>query len=218
MLLTTGCQTDFEIQESLQSIIVSDTELSKPLTLKEIESLNTGNVQIIRSPETRSVKEIRGVFSTHTILSERDAVLALGSVRDIMDISDFSFYCSQVDERTNSSVYILTQMYNGIPVMGYGFRIGVSKDGTPMFITGAFRNNINIHVNPVYSANKCAEFLPLSSNERIRQAELVIYVMADEDFLCWKYYIETDDPVQCRTICCDAITGDIIEVIFDAVA
>lgn len=218
LMFFSGCQNNIVIQEAPPIIMVPENELGEALTLEEIQALGTTQVQITHSPETHMVKEIKGVFSPHMIINEYDVVVALGSVRKIMDITDFSFSCSQIDERKDSVVFSLTQVYHGVPVMDYGFRVGADKDGTPLFVSGVFRNDINISINPVYSASKCAEFLSLSSGEIIRWADLVIYVKADEDLLCWKYYIASDDPLQNRIICCDAITGEVVAVIFDAVA
>lgn len=218
ILFLSGCQSDFAVRNPPEEITVLDSQLSTALTIEEICDNNADGVQIIRSPETNLVSEIRGSFSKHMIFSETDALIALGSVRNIMNISDFSFCCSMIDKRTDSVVFSLAQVYKGVPVIGYGFRVGASNDGTPLFVSGSFREDINTSVNPVINVNECVKFLSLSNNEEISEAELVIYANSDGEFLCWKYDITSDDPLRCRTICCDATTGKIITTLLNAVA
>ena len=217
LTLISGCNKGFVIQEPPDAITVPDYMLGEPLTLENLEAINDNQLQIIYSPETQQVKEIMGVFSNHSIFNEQDAVIALGSIRNIMNISDFSFSCRLVDERDNSTVYLLDQMYNGIPVMGYGFRVGAHKDGTPLFISGAYRNEIDINIEPIYSAKECATVLSLSTFDQIISTELTIYVYSGEEYLCWKYQVKSKDPIRNKTVFCDSNTRKIIEIISDSV-
>ena len=72
---------------------------------------------------------------------------ALGSVKTLFGIEELNFVCTQVDERTDATVYWLDQLWQGIPVSGYGFRVEAGADGAAQFVSGSYLQGISVDVS-----------------------------------------------------------------------
>lgn len=204
--LMSGCAGSMTVQTAPQEIPVSPEQISSGMR----ESLDETALTIRYSPETGLAEKVEGPFTSRAIHSEADAVAALTGVSDLMNITGFSFACTETEYREDSMVYHLTQLYEGIPVMGYGFRVAAAPDGTALYVTGAYRSGIHVDTEPCLTAEQCAEMLSLSRGEEIVSAELVIRAEDDGARLCWKFRIRTADPVDEHLVCVDTGTGEIL--------
>lgn len=202
-----GCSAQIPVQNLPEEIPVAEDSFSEDFSEQDLRENHPGAIEILYSAETNQPKEIRGVFSSHTIFSEQDAVIALGSIRSFLGITDFSFCCVGTEYGDGFVVFDLAQLYHGIPVMDYGFRVAAKTDGTPLYVSGSYQSNIQIETVPVFNAETCAKGISLSAGERITSAELVIVIETGIPHLCWKYRIESKDPLYDYFLCWDALTN-----------
>lgn len=179
--------------EKVEKIIPDEEILSyqnnyEDLSIEELQALNNGEIPIYKDQETGMVRMIEGQFSNRVVKNEQDALMALLSVRSIMGIKEYSFTCVKVDdERNESCVYFLQQLYNEIPVDSGIFRVVVTKDGKTISVSGTYRDGIEVDQEPQMTSEEAEKALALPSGTHINNVELVIYGTKKEGYaLAWK--------------------------------
>lgn len=183
--------------------------------LDDLRALNDGNVDFVYFPDSKKIREINGVFSTQIVQDEQDALMALLSVRDLFEITNFDFSCSDIStDRDDVIVFTFNQLYKGIPVDGGLFRVIVYKDGTPKSVSGIFYSNINIETGSFITSEEGQRNLSIPPSD-ISKSELVIYINQNEiAYLSWKYSISShkwSNQLDEKVIFVDAKNGDILE-------
>jgi hypothetical protein len=91
-------KNDIPIITTLSPVAIDGQMQYENLSIEDIMELNHGNVEITRDPATDIPKWIDGIFTTRTITSEEDAVLALLDVRGIFGIESSNFACVDIDD------------------------------------------------------------------------------------------------------------------------
>lgn len=207
-VLLTGCGTDAPPETTTAVEMPQPSENPEDFSLEQLEAFTGGNVSIRYSPDTGMPKEITGKFSSHGIFSAEDAVAALGSVKTLFGIEELNFVCTQVDERTDATVYWLDQLWQGIPVSGYGFRVEAGADGAAQFVSGSYLQGISVDVSGALAAESCTAALELYPGEQIAASRQVILEEKGQVVLCWEFHIVGADPLMERLVFCDALTGE----------
>ena len=188
-------------------------ETLEDFSMEDLQAFTGGNVEIRYSPETGLPKEITGRFSPQQILTAEDAIRSLGSVKTLFGIESLTFSCTEVEERPDSRVFRLEQLWEGIPVSGYGFQVGAANDGTALFVSGNYCSAIQADLTGGLTEDACKEALALSKGEKAAQARQTILTTQDGAKLCWEFHIVAQDPLQERLVYCDASTGAILKTI-----
>jgi hypothetical protein len=202
------------IQSNKSEIIhIRPSQYLEALTIEEIIELNDGDVNIRLynqdwGHQAGEVRRISGIFSTATILTPKDAVIALTSVRDVFGIESFSYIVTEVSEGTFS----LRQAYKGIEVWNGGFEVLATDKGVPLAVGGRYVNVGNIDVIPRISSDEVKDKYHLTwtdDGKPIALADderLFIYITLEgEILLCWVFGIS-------QLFFIDAHTGDFISV------
>jgi len=182
-------------------IFILPTEYYETLSFDDIMELSNGEAEFIRFGFNNP--QIKGVFTTGIILSPQEAVIALTSVRDIFNISSFSYIAERCENHPYTHTYALTQIYNGVEVYG-GFRVHASIDGTPLSITGRYIGFDDLNTNPRLSPRQARRKININMSQ-INETKLIIYEVSENDVrLCWMF--TSFD----RTVFVDAHTGETV--------
>lgn len=190
--------------------------LYENFTEDELFTMNGENLKIFRDPVSDIPRQIEGRFTTRTIRNEQDALMALLSVRGLMNITDYQFACTETDDdRNDFCVFTLQQLYQNIPVeMGY-FRIVADKEGNPVSVSGTYQPEISMETEARLSAKEGGKLLPLGFGSKILSVKLVIYTDVDGNYhLAWRYSIASGQfmgSLEDRIIYLDAVKGEILQ-------
>jgi len=202
----------------IQPLQVEQHQYHKPLTLNDIQNLSNGTATITFIPNTNIPREIRGVFTTATILTTEDAIIALSSVRDIMLIDGISFICTEVEEREEIRIFHLQQIHQGIIVFNGSFRVIATHSGEPVAVIGQYVNNINLDITPTLTAREAVRYLPrgtsISSSRTGLTVYSVVYLVIYEDnngtHLGWLFEVDSRNVLNQRRVIIDANTGEVL--------
>ncbi len=196
-----------ELIDSPAEISVGNVEDIENLTIDDVKNLG-GDITAYQS-KTEIPKEITGRFTLRKILNQEDAVTALISLRSLFGITEYGFYCEDINKGDEISI-LLHQLHNGIPVDGGYFRIVASKDGQALSVKGTYIDVGNLETNPKISYDDGKKSIDLESDTHIKSAQLVICAMNDiTPVLCWKYETEAQNPIDSKLIYVNAINGNI---------
>lgn len=196
-----------ELIDSPTEISVGSVEDIENLTIDDVNDIG-GYITTYQS-KTEIPKEIKGRFTSQKILDQEDAATALLSLRNLFGITEYSFYCEDINEGDEISI-LLHQLHNGIPVDGGYFRIVTSKNGQAVSVKGTFIEVSDVETNPKISYEDGKKSIDLESNTHIKSAQLVICAMNDiTPVLCWKYETKAQDPIDSKLIYVNAINGNI---------
>lgn len=205
------------------TILIEPSEYYDALSFDSIIELNSGIADIIYFPNTILPKEINVKFTTGTILTPKDAVLALSSVRDIMRIDDISYSVMEIDRREHMgfNVFYLKQIYKGLEVFNGSFEVIATFEGEPVAVSGYHVNGIDLDITPKLSSTKSKKSIKLEKGTKISSSRLIIYEVfdaydevisdsIDNIRLCWLFEIYSTDVLKQKEIIVDANTGDIL--------
>lgn len=198
--------------EPLIPIFIEPSDYLEALSMNDILELNDGEVGRVRGVNGGSgaILEIRGIFSTETILSPKDAVLALTSVRDIMNIKNFSFTAtySEIYSTDSRNSFELIQVHEGVEVLNGGFRVhATAEEGVPIFFVGNYYDVGNINTTPRISARRARRAFKLEEDVFVVETKLIIYEVDNGDLrLCWHFL----DSTYFRFFVVDANNGKLI--------
>jgi len=186
---------------TFELIIIEPSEYYEALSREDIILLSGGNAEFIRFGFDNP--QIKGIFTTGTILTPEDAVKALTSVRDIMNIGSFSYFVTKSAHHDNA--FYLTQEYKGIEVYNGYFRVHATIEGEPLSVTGRYLNIVDLNVIPTLSSDEARKLIP-SDIKTIWETRLVVYERYDIKtiHLCWIF--DYDE----RRAVVDAHTGEVI--------
>jgi len=177
-------------------ITIEPSEYYEALSLDDIFWLNGGKKAEIRrfgyGYRANEIQEIEGPFTSGVILTPEDAVKALTSVRDIMNIESFSYIYianspySYINTHANRTAFYLKQVYNGVEVFNGQFTVYATNDGKPVRVSGMYINIVDLDTIPTVSSDEAKEVLNLNDGEWIYETKLVIYEFGKVDIrLCW---------------------------------
>ena len=155
---------------------------------EEIEDMNEKMVKFDYNLVNGMLRQISGKFSNQIVLNEKDALLALISVRGIFGIQSFEYCLETYDSSSNESdIYILRQLWNGISVDEGVFSIIVSKKGETKQIRGVYIDNIKVHENldDIISLGECVELYP--ELKKMKSVELCIVQISEKYGVAWKF-------------------------------
>ncbi|MDR2087884.1 MAG: hypothetical protein LBP73_00835 [Clostridiales Family XIII bacterium] len=214
-LLIGGCndlKKDIPIITTVSPVAISEQLQSEDLSLEDIIALNHGDVEIIRDPATDIPRQINGIFTTRSILSEEDAVLALLSVRGILGIESSNFACIDIDDsRENLRVFSLEQLHNGLSVWGGGFRVTASKTGAPVSVGGTFQRGIEIETTPRLDEQEACKRVTLKSGQKTKKVQLMVFTAPDsEPRLSWQIVVGAKNPLDEKLVMVDALSGSVL--------
>lgn len=195
------------------AISVGNIENITALTLDDIYELNNGCVNIVYQTGTNVPREIEGRFTSNTIINQKDAVVALVELRELMQIAEFSFYCYEIVEGVVDGIEVnsfeLQQLYDGIPVEGGGFLVTASKNGEPISVRGEFLQLENIETGNIITYQNGLDSMDLEFRSRVKSVQLVISQVDEKGYrLYWKYETGSREILDGRLFYIDALTGD----------
>ena len=199
---------NLHIAEPLTPIIIDSPEYYTALSINDIIEMNAGQVSIEYSKcEYRKgmAEKIEGVFTTGLIFTPEDAVKALTSVRDIFDISSFSYAYTPGPDIYHQPCFELTQLHEGIEVIYGYFRIFASDEGIPKSIWGRYIDIGEINTEPSLSPKEASKSFAFNKDTNILETKLVIFGTNESDIiLCWYFNMFG------REVFVDAHTGVIV--------
>lgn len=195
-----------------EEIPIDMSLVTENLSIHDLEEMNDDNLDIHYSfPETIIPRSITGIFSTKKIFTSEDAVYAILSVRDILNIERSSFACTDMEDRDEEMQYSLQQMYKGVPVESGYFVVRAAKNGLPVLVSGRYIPIKDMNVVPKISAEEAQKKVRLQKYTRIENYQLII----SGESLAWKMHVvgwgwnSGKLEVQ-RTVYVDATTGKTI--------
>jgi len=199
-----------------EPIEINDFLQDENFSIGDIVQLNNGNVKIDYDPHTdfQTLREIRGIFSTHKIYNAEDAVKSLSSVRRIMNIEHLSFVCTKEDIRADKKIFELQQLYNNVLVYGGGFSVAAKTTGEPLSVQGYYKTGIKLETTPKLTATDAKNIVKKKDRKNISEIMLVILTVRDGGvhIICWRYHLSWFVNVSGeKYIFIDANTGEILE-------
>jgi hypothetical protein len=215
LLLVVGviiCISIFQNVNGSTHIVIRPSKYYEALSIEDIIDLTDGDVTIRRynrgyGYRGGNISEISGRFTTGTILTPRDAVRALTSVRDIMNIGSFSYICTE----GRKGEYHLQQIYKGVEIINGRFEILATDEGIPLFIGGWHVDVGKLNPNPSISSCIARESIHFEEGTWISETKLIIYQTYEgEIHLCWYFQMNSIYIDQRQGILVDAHTGDFI--------
>jgi len=197
-----------ENDNTIEPIFISSCEYLEALSLDEIVGSYGRNVIFERfhhGHHSGKINEIKGRFTTIEINTREDALKALTSVRDIMNIESFSYAVEKDERYTHQNVFILTQVYNGIEVFNGIFKIFVTDTGIPTSVNGVYINIVDLNTTPTNSMQQARDIFNIEDVSWVEETKLVIYEIGKDDVrLCWFFNVDSMNPKDIRWIFIDA--------------
>lgn len=204
LFFLTGCK---RASQSLP--IPIDIKALPPLSMEEIIRLNNGMPELTYDAATGSIKELRGRYSPVLIHNEQDAVSSLASIQVLMGFDSLEFTLIDIEEnRLGEKIYILQQLYCGLPVSGGVIRVTADVNAVASRVDGIYRKGISVETIPQFSEADICRQVMLGRGERIQNCDLIVYVDDQQiPWLSWRITTYSKDPLNCRTIYLDAQNG-----------
>ena len=191
-----------------------------PVLCDNIEDLaqfsEDGSVPSLYINESGIISNIDGVISNVEVNSCDDAIKALESVKNILEIGDpeaeFIGLTSNISNYVNS--YVLQQVYNGIPVSYRTVTVSTTKDGVADFVNNSYLPGISISTVPELSAEEARDRLSkdYSGEYTYEERGLAVDTLGEHEkapALVYVFSACTDGYVV-ETLYVDASTGEVL--------
>lgn len=199
-------------------VILNDEDPIILDSVNNLQDLNNGDISdSVHYDASGDIRNIDATFSNIVVEDGEDAIRALHSTKNILNIEDpdEEFQCTKENHTEYLDSYRLDQQYQGIPVYGRGVWVVTNVDGAPEYLNSSYLDDIDVDINPALSKEEILNLCQTISDSYTYSVDgLVVESLGEyvaSPRLAYSVSVSSEGEQLLKTMIMDASSGELLK-------